>query len=163
LRSEHADHSRDRQPPRKSLVVSAAYSVGFGWLFILSGLVLALGATIGLAFGMPSRVPISSQTERQFLWVVGVFVLSSFLYLALALSVRCPHCGFQFLKNPRGLGPIGFVYHSSCKSIQGFNPWAYQIGRFIARGRIRCIKCGEEVFDAIEAQPAAAADERRMV
>jgi DNA-directed RNA polymerase subunit RPC12/RpoP len=86
-------------------------------------------------------------TNRLFLVCVGVFIFCGYAYLFIALKVRCPQCGFKFLKNPKGLGPTGFVYHLSCPKKTGLNPWAVQIGRFLAIHRIRCINCGQEVFE----------------
>jgi len=67
-------------------------------------------------------------------------------YFILALLIRCPHCDYKFLKNPKGFGPVNFHYHENCPKIRFFNPWAYQVGRCFATGQIRCINCGEEIF-----------------
>jgi DNA-directed RNA polymerase subunit RPC12/RpoP len=85
-------------------------------------------------------------TVRVFLVCAGILISCGYTYLFIALSLRCPHCGFKFLKNPKGLGPTGFVYHASCPKKAGLNPWAIQIGRFLAVRKIRCINCGQEVF-----------------
>jgi len=66
----------------------------------------------------------------------GAFICLRFIYLILAFRIRCPHCGFKFLKNPKGLGPVGFL--STTLTVLGspvFNPWAVQIGRFLALKR----------------------------
>jgi DNA-directed RNA polymerase subunit RPC12/RpoP len=134
--------------PNKFTVSLAALGVGIGWLFMA---VFALGfvtVTAAVVVGvLPMRFSVSTLTIRVFLMCVGVFISCSYTYLFIALRLRCPHCGFKFLKNPKGLGPTGFVYHPNCPRKRGLNPWAVQIGRFLTMHRIRCINCGQEVFD----------------
>ena len=134
--------------PSKVVVALAAVGVGMGWLFmallLVGFVVISAAVMVGL---LPVRFSVSPMTIRVFFVCVGAFISCSYTYLFIALRLRCPHCGFKFLKNPKGLGPTGFVYHPSCPKKPGVNPRAVQIGRFLAIHRIRCINCGQEVFE----------------
>ena len=154
-----------RQPSTSKVPVwFVAACVSFGYLLLLVGLVAMVAAIVGIMFfRMPRILQVSARTVHLLLGVFALFLVSFVLlavaYLLVALQVRCPHCGFQFLKNPESLGPNGFVYHPTCPWFPSKNRWfclspgTYQIGRFLRTGRIRCIKCGEEVFP--DRHPAA--------
>jgi DNA-directed RNA polymerase subunit RPC12/RpoP len=134
--------------PSKLTVWLAALGVGIGWFFMVVMMLVFVSASVGVAAGkLPMRFSVSPLIARSFLACVGFFISCSFIYLLIALKLRCPHCAFKFLKNPKGLGPTGFVYHASCPKKAGLNPWAVQIGRFLAIHKIRCINCGREVFE----------------
>jgi len=124
-------------PPSRWKVLFTCACAALGWLSILLFFV-------ALALGLSGAKQIA-----------GVLVLSIFPmlfiggigYLIPAVLLRCSHCGYKFLKNPKGLGPTDFAYSANCPRLPGINPWAYQIGRCLATGQIKCIHCGEEVFD----------------
>jgi hypothetical protein len=139
--------------PNKTVVLVATVCVGITWLFMLSLLLLLIALVIGLVFGMPNQITISRRTGHLILAAFGLFIFVGIVYFALALSVRCPRCGHSFLKNPKGLGPSGFIYNAQCPRLRGVGPWAYQIGRFLGTRKICCIKCGEEVFDGDKQMP----------
>jgi DNA-directed RNA polymerase subunit RPC12/RpoP len=133
---------------KKIAAFSAAMCVALMWLFMLSMLLLLIGMSIGLVLGiLPRKVTISRHSARMILDSGGLFISLGMIYLAFALSLRCPHCGCQFLKNPKGMGPSGFTYNEDCPRLRGVSPWAYQIGRLLASRQFRCIKCGQEVFE----------------
>ncbi len=134
--------------PSKTAVLIACLCVLVGWALFVLMLFFMLGLFNALAAGMPSRTPISNAGLATILGIGGLLSLCSLTYFVLALSLRCPHCTYQFLKNPKGFGSTGFSYHPSCPRIRGFNPWSYQITRFLRSRRMRCIKCGEELFHA---------------
>jgi len=135
-------------PPNKLAVSVAAICVGVAWflLFVFALLfVLVTGAVIlGL---LPSHIPMTRSMTYVILTIFGFFAPCGYTYIIIALRIRCPRCGYKFLKNPKGLGPTGFTYHPSCPRKFGLNPWAIQIGRFLSIHKIRCINCGEELFD----------------
>lgn len=130
----------------KMLVLIAAISVAFIWSVTLLTLLFAIGVLIGLTAGMPGRIPMASAEMGFIFGPCGLLLVTGVVYVVIALKLRCPACGYKFLKNPKGLGPTGFVYHPECPRLPGINPWAYQIGRFLGTSRIRCINCGDEVF-----------------
>jgi DNA-directed RNA polymerase subunit RPC12/RpoP len=134
--------------PNKTAAFSAAMCVALMWLFMLTMLLMLFGMCIGLALGLlPRKVTISRHSAHMILESARLFICLGMIYLALALSLRCPHCGFQFLKNPKGMRPSGFTYNEDCPRLRGVSPWAYQIGRLLATRQFRCIKCGQEVFE----------------
>jgi hypothetical protein len=120
--------------------------VAICWSVMLSGLLVLVGAAIGMAFGMPSTTPVSTGGLVALFGGFTLLLIAAVIYLILALRIGCPSCGCKFLKNPSGFGPVGFVYHPSCPRLPGLNPWAYQIGRFLGTRQMRCIHCGEELF-----------------
>ena len=133
---------------RKALVWVFALSVGYIWVLVFAILLVSVGATIGMTFfHMPSVVSISQRTNHFLLASIIVMIIPGFFAVGLAFCVRCPHCHHLFLKNPKGVGSTGFVYHENCSSWPGINPWAFQVGRFLIKQKIRCINCGEEVFE----------------
>jgi DNA-directed RNA polymerase subunit RPC12/RpoP len=140
--------ARESSPSSAKLaVLVAAGSIGISWFLLAIWLFFMAANLLGVLSGiLPTQMPVSLVTVRLFLGTVGLFIFCSFIYLIFAFRIRCPHCGFRFLKNPKGLGPTGFVYHPSCPRKRGINPWAVQVGRFLATQKIRCINCGEEVF-----------------
>jgi DNA-directed RNA polymerase subunit RPC12/RpoP len=93
-------------------------------------------------------ISLSRYVGQMVLLAFGSFILSGVTYVFLAFWIRCPACGFNFLRNPKSLGPAGFQAALECPKVRGTSAWAYQIGRFIVKRRIRCISCGREVFDA---------------
>lgn len=133
--------------PSKLAVWVAAVCIGIGWLLIAIFIFVFILVSGGVVSGrLPMQISLSPLTMRVFLTCVGIFLLAGFGWVSIALSLRCPHCGFKFLKNPKGMGPAEFVYHADCPTRAGINPWAIQIGRFLTSGKIRCIGCGREVF-----------------
>jgi len=125
---------------RRLVRIGAAFVLA-GWTGFLLAFISTF-ASVALAkvgFGTASRFALASSLA---LMVVGM--ASAIAYLFIALTQKCPSCGFSFLKNPKGLGPTGLVYHSSCKKIRGFNPWSYQIYKAATTGNIRCVSCGVE-------------------
>jgi hypothetical protein len=134
--------------PSKVAVALAAVGVGIIWLFValmmLSFILISAAVVSGL---LPVVFSVPPFTIHIFLMCVAVVIFCGSTYLFIAFTSHCPHCGFKFLKNPKGLGPTGFVYHRSCPRRRGLNPWAVQIGRFLAIHKIRCINCGQEVIE----------------
>jgi hypothetical protein len=131
----------------KLAVLVAAGSIGISWFLLAIWLLIMVAVLLGVLSGiLPTQMPVSLVTVRIFLGVVALFICCGFIYLIFAFRICCPPCGFKFLKNPKGLGPTGFVYHPSCARKPGLNPWGVQVGRFLATQKIRCINCGEEVF-----------------
>jgi hypothetical protein len=140
-------NTQSLKTPSKVAVTFAALGVGIGWLFmaaVLLSFILIFAAVVGGV--LPKHVSVPPFAIQLILICFGIFISCSSIYLFIALSLHCPHCGFKFVKNPKGLGPTGFVYHPNCPKKRGFNPWAVQICRFLAVHRIRCVNCGEEVF-----------------
>ena len=133
----------------KALVWVSAASVGICWLFMLLLLVIVVAETVGLASGItPPTIRFSRSAGFLILAAFGMFIVLGLVYLVTASSVRCPKCGLRFLRNPKGLGPAGFSYNDRCPRLPGVNPWAYQMGRLLCTGSIKCIGCGEEVCGA---------------
>ena len=135
-------------PPSKLVVSIAAICVGVGWLIICAIILVFAFVTTALILGLlPSRIQITQHASYGFLAIFGLFIACGLSYVTIALTIRCPLCGYKFLKNPKGLGPTSFVYHPSCPRKRGLNPWAIQIGRFLLVRKMRCINCGEELFN----------------
>ena len=133
----------------KALMWVSAVSVGIMWLFMALWLAALMAAMVGLVAGtMPSTIHIPRVGGRLIFVAFGMFMALGLVYLVTALSVRCPNCELKFLKNPRGLGPAGFSYNAQCPRLPGINPWAYQMGRFLCTGSMKCIGCGQEVCGA---------------
>ena len=129
-------------------VLVASVCVGVAWFLLVVWLLLMLFIFVGVLSGrLPVQMCVSTSTIRIFLGCVALFVFCGYTYLIFALRLHRPHCGFRFLKNPKGLGPVGFVYHTNCPRKPGLNPWAVQIGRFLTSRKILCISCGEEIFE----------------
>jgi hypothetical protein len=143
-----SDTTRAWSPRSAKLAVSLATAcVGVSWFLLAVLLLLMVVVFVGVLSGiLPTQMCVSTATLHLFLGCMALFVCCGSVNLVVALRLHCPHCGFKFLKNPKGLGPVGFVYHPNCPRKPGLNPWAVQIGRFLATGKIRCINCGEEVF-----------------
>lgn len=136
------------RPHRLKTAVSIAVAcVSVLWLFLLSMMLLFIGLGLGLAFGMPHTITLPRQAGHLIIFGFGLLICLGLIYMALAFTVRCPHCAYPFLKNPKGLGPNNFTYSVDCPRARGASPWAYQIGRYLFTRRIRCIKCGKEIFD----------------
>src|SRR5260221_9791137 len=134
--------------PSKLTVSLAAVGVGIAWLFMAVLALMFVMVTAAVVSGiLPMRISVSPLTNRLVLACFGVFISCGYTYLFIALKVRCPHCNFKFLKNPKGLGPTGFVYPPSYPKKPGLKPSAVQVGRFLAIHKIRCINCGQEVFE----------------
>ena len=144
-----SDTTRVWSPSSAKLAVSLATAcVGASWFLLAICLVLMVVVFVGVLSGiLPTQVYVSPATLHIFLGCVALFLFCGSVNLVVALRFRCPHCGFKFLKNPKGFGPVGFVYHPNCPRKPGLNPWAVQIGRFLASRKIRCINCGQEIFE----------------
>lgn len=144
-----SDTTRARSPSSTKLAVSLATTcVGVAWSLLAIFLILMVVMLVGVMSGqLPTQMCVPPSTIHVFLGCLAVFLFCGYTYVILALRLCCPHCGFKFLKNPKGLGPVGFVYHPNCPRKPCLNPWAVQIGRFLASRKIRCINCGEEVFE----------------
>ena len=128
---------------------ASAVSVGIIWVFMLLLLVILITGMVGLAARViPHTIRISRSAGFLILAAFGMFVVPGLTHFVTALSVRCPNCGLKFLRNPKGLGPARFSYNAQCPRLPGVNPWAYQMGRFLCTGSIKCIGCGAEVCDA---------------
>jgi DNA-directed RNA polymerase subunit RPC12/RpoP len=124
--------------PKRIVVRLVALSVTLMWLQVL----LIIPFVI-LAASINMRVSLLIDIIFTF---AGVLYFCGIIYFVSALRLRCPHCGYKFLKNPKGFGPAKFVYHPSCPRGHGINPWGRQIIRCVGIGEIRCINCGEEIF-----------------
>lgn len=144
-----SDTTHAWSPSSAKLAVSVAtVCIGISWFLLAILLLLMVVILVGVLSGqLPTQMCVTPVTIHIFGGCVAVFIFCGYAYLIFALRLRCPHCGFKFLKNPKGLGPVGFVYHPNCTRKPGLNPWAVQIGRFLASRKIRCINCGEEVFE----------------
>jgi hypothetical protein len=144
-----SDAARTWSPGSAKLAVSlATVCIGVAWFLLAILLLVMVVIFAGVLSGkLPTQMCVSTATIHIFLGCVALFIFCGYTYLIFALRLRCPHCGFKFLKNPKGLGPFGFVYHPNCSRKPGLNPWAVQIGRFLVSRKIRCISCGEEVFE----------------
>ena len=130
----------------KPAVLVASICVAIAWSIMLGVLLSLFGICIGLACGMPSKASLPKGGDIVLFGGYALLILSGLVYLIIALCLRCPFCGYKFLKNPKGLGPGNFSYHPSCPKLPGLNRWAYQVARFLGTGQMRCIKCGEELF-----------------
>jgi hypothetical protein len=131
--------------PNKPLVWLAAVCVGMDWFLLATFTLFFVLVRGAVMFGLlPMHISVSRLPAHVFLACVACFVLFGFVYLVAALSLTGPHCGFKFLKNPKGMGPAGFVYHQDCPKRTGRSPWAIQIGRFLASGKIRCVTAAEK-------------------
>ncbi len=107
-----------------------------------------LTVTIAVVFRwLPSRLHIGSVGADVLLVFFALLIGCGGVWIGIAFSLRCPHCEFKFLKNPKGLGPANFVYHPNCPGKRGVNGWAVQVYRFLTSGKMRCVKCGEEIFE----------------
>jgi hypothetical protein len=117
----------------------ASSSVAVAWLLVLTLLVFII-------FGAITNLQPGAVLLPALLIWLGFLAVLALTYLSISLRIRCPRCGYKFLKNPKGLGPMNFVYHPTLPKLPGINRWAYQIGRFLGTRRMRCISCGEELF-----------------
>ena len=134
--------------PSKLAVSVAAVCLGLQWSYIAVTMLIFAGGTAAVVAGMlPMQVSVSPLTLHIFVISLALFMVCGAIALVTAYRLRCPHCGYNFLKNPKGLGPAGFIYNPNCPKRKGINPWAIQVCRFLVRQKIRCIKCGEEVFN----------------
>lgn len=119
------------------------------WLTIISaGLVVpVIGFSVSVAYGTSetNRV-LSSWIFNIVLASVCLVLLAGIIHVIISLRVRCPQCGFHFFKSPDGFEPKRFAAHPNCSTITGVTPWKYQIVRLLLTGKIRCVKCGTEVF-----------------
>src|SRR5271154_6542671 len=99
----------------KLAVTFAAGCMGILWFLLAIWLLIMVVILLGVLSGyLPTHVSVSLVTMHIFLGCVGLFICCGSIYLVFALRLRCPNCGFKFLKNPKGLGPVGFVYHPNC-------------------------------------------------
>jgi hypothetical protein len=106
--------------PNKPLVWLAAVCVGMDWFLLATFTLLFVLVLVAVMFGLlPMHISVSRLTAHVFLVCLACFVLFGFIYLVAALSLTCPYCGFKFLKNPKGMGPAGFVYHQDCPKRAG--------------------------------------------
>jgi hypothetical protein len=133
--------------PSKGMVAIAAICVAVLWLIVAVLIEAFLTVTIMAILGwLPWHINLGRTGGRALISLFVLFFLCGALWIAMALSLHCPHCGFKFLKNPKSLGPTGFVYHPNRSGQRGFNGWAVQIFRFLTSGKMSCINCGEEIF-----------------
>src|SRR5215475_8642213 len=131
----------------KSLALIGALCAATGWFLLVVFCITFLAVLIAVLFGWLSMSLNIGKTGRDivFGWF-ALFILSGVGYVGIALSLHCPHCDHKFLRNPKGLGPAGFIYHPGLPRRRGFNPWAIQVVRFLKTRKISCINCGEEIF-----------------
>jgi DNA-directed RNA polymerase subunit RPC12/RpoP len=133
--------------PNKPLVAVASICIAISWVQVLLSMLAFVVVTVCVAVGLLPTQIVIGQSGRTFLVsFFGLFMICGAVWIALAFSLSCPHCGFKFLKNPKGLGPTKFQYHANCSSKYRLNGWAVQIINFLTTGRIRCINCGDEIF-----------------
>src|SRR5882672_8773044 len=87
----------------KLAVLVTAGSIGVSWFILAIWLLMMVAILLGVLSGiLPTQLPVSLVTVRIFLGAVGLFICCGFIYLIFAFRIRCPHCGFKFLKNPKG-------------------------------------------------------------
>jgi len=100
---------------------------------------LAVSARALLVFGvlaLPLAWVRADAWEYLYVALVTVFVLIWEIYLALALTLRCPACGRCFLVEPRGAKPPGARRARYCDN------WGTVV-RDVIRGRqCACMHCG---------------------
>ena len=133
--------------PNKPLVALAAICIAISWILVILFLLAFIAVTICVAAGLlPTRINIGHSGQNFLAAFFATFFICGAIWISLAFSLSCPHCGFKFLKNPKGLGPTKFQYHPNSAGKHGMNGWAVQVVSFLTTGRIRCIKCGEEIF-----------------
>jgi len=134
--------------PSRLAVLLATSGVAILWSMCVLGVIGALGVAIAVLFGvMPNETPVTTTGRHAIFSVAGLLLVSGYSYFIIALRLRCPSCGFQFLRNPKGMGPANFVYHPNCPRTPYGSPWALQMVRYLRTRRIRCIQCGEETFE----------------
>ena len=103
----------------------------------------------------------SAQPARAMFFSVAVLSALVFLgacgtLIVLTFHVRCPSCGWALLRNPKGVGPTGFVAHSACPRgtlhyfgmhflpVYRISPWTVQMLRVRTEKRIICLQCGSD-------------------
>src|ERR1700722_9790431 len=117
--------------PKRIVVRLAALSVAVIWLQVLLIIPFAV-----LAASINMRVSLLINIIFTF---TGALFFFGAIFVVAVYTLRCPHCGFKFFKNPKGMGPAKFVYHPNCPRGYGINPWGHQIWRCATTGQIRCI------------------------
>jgi DNA-directed RNA polymerase subunit RPC12/RpoP len=141
---------RELNAPSKALVTIAALCVAAIWAFVALVWLTILTLVIMAMFGwLPWRPHLGLTALRTILSFFALVVLCGGTWLTIAFNVRCSHCDFKFLKNPKGLGPANFIYHPNCQGNGKINGWTLQVYRFLTTGKMRCVKCGQELFEQI--------------
>ena len=119
--------------PNKPLVALAAICIAISWILVILFLLAFIAVTICVAAGLlPTRINIGHSGQNFLAAFFATFFICGAIWISLAFSLSCPHCGFKFLKNPKGLGPTKFQYHPNSAGKHGINGWAVWCGFALA-------------------------------